>query len=319
MTDQHEGLHRLLRNLGEQSESRPVDCTWRTRGGSSVIVSMTLSRTNDDVQDRVSFLCVGRDVTEQREGQQTLVAALEKDRTALARLQALDRAKDEFVSTVSHELRTPVTSIVGYTEMLRDGTVVDPSPDQAPMLESIARNGQRLIAVCNDLLLLSGFESEAILGHREAIDVRQCLTAAEDAVGALLANRDLELSVQTGPEELIVVGDRGQLDRVVINLLSNAIKFTPDGGSVLARVQRLDGQVLITVRDTGIGIPKEDHDAVFQRFFRTERAQHLAIQGTGLGLSIVASIVEAHAGKIELDSEPGVGTTFRVWLPLSAG
>ncbi|MGA8256551.1 MAG: PAS domain S-box protein [Nocardioides sp.] len=312
-----DALQRLLRNLGEQTESRPIDTSWRTRDGGSVIVSMTLSRTNYDVQERVSFLCVARDVTEQREAQQTLVAAAEKDRTALARLQALDRAKDEFVSTVSHELRTPVTSIVGYTEMLRDGTVVDPSPDQAPMLESIARNGQRLIAVCNDLLLLSGFESEAILGQREPTDLRQCLTAAEDAVGALLATRDLQLTVQTGPEELIVVGDRGQLDRVVINLLSNAIKFTPDGGSVTARVQRLDSRALITVRDSGIGIPPEDHESVFQRFFRTERAQHLAIQGTGLGLSIVASIVDAHAGKIELDSEPGVGTTFRVWLPLS--
>ena len=81
-------------------------------------------------------------------------------------------------------------------------------------------------------------------------------------------------------------------------------------------MQRLDARALITVRDTGIGIPPEDHESVFQRFFRTERAQHLAIQGTGLGLSIVASIVESHAGKIELDSEPGVGTTFRVWLPL---
>ncbi len=170
----------LVGMIGHGEESMARDWTWRTRSGSDLIVSMTFSVTDDDVEDRVGFLCVGRDVTEQREGQETLVAALDKERTAVERLRALDRAKDEFVSTVSHELRTPVTSILGYTELLLDGEVVAPHPQQAGMLETIARNSHRLIAICNDLLLLSGFESREVLANRETYDLREAVGVAED-------------------------------------------------------------------------------------------------------------------------------------------
>ncbi len=304
--------------LAEKDETRPQDWVWTTRSGGHLIVSTTLSRTSDDVREQVGFLVVGRDVTGQREAQRALVDALEKDRTALERLRALDHAKDEFVSTVSHELRTPVTSIVGYTEMLRDGTIGDPNDAQERMLASIARNGQRLIAICNDLLLLSGFESDTQVGHRERFDLRECVAAAADSVGALLAKRELSFSTNVEEDEVGVIGNRAQLDRVVINLLSNAVKFTSDGGSVTISLTATGGHALISVQDTGMGIPAEDREAVFQRFYRTERAQTLAIPGTGLGLSIVASIVEAHGGEIDLDSEVGEGSTFRVRLPLSS-
>ncbi len=309
----------LIGMIGKRDESSARDWTWRTRGGHELIVSMTLSVTDDDVEDRVGFLCVGRDVTEQREGQETLVAALDKERTAVERLRALDRAKDEFVSTVSHELRTPVTSILGYTELLLDGDVVEPHPQQATMLETIARSSHRLIAICNDLLLLSGFEQREALANRETYDLREAIGVAEEFAKAAAAQRRLTITFEAPDEPVMVSGDRSQLDRVFINLVSNAIKFTADDGTVDIRVRNDDRLgAVITVGDTGIGIHKDDQELVFQRFYRSDTAQSMAIPGTGLGLSIVAGIVDAHGGTIAVDSTPGEGTTFTVSLPVVA-
>ena len=309
----------LVGMIGHGEESATRDWTWRTRTGHELIVSMTLSVTDDDVEDRVGFLCVGRDVTEQREGQDTLVAALEKERMAVERLRSLDRAKDEFVSTVSHELRTPVTSILGYTELLLDGEIVEPDQHQVPMLETISRNSHRLIAICNDLLLLSGFESREVLANRETYDLREAVSAAEDFARSVSAQKALTITFTSPPEPVMVSGDRNQLDRVIVNLVSNAIKFTDEGGTVDIRLTVDDERgAVVTVGDTGIGIHQDDHDLVFQRFYRTDDAHVRAIPGTGLGLSIVASIVDAHGGSIALDSAPGEGTTFTVHLPVVA-
>lgn len=313
----HDAFLSLVGMIGDRDESPARDWTWRTRNGHELIVSMTLSVTEDLGEDRVGFLCVGRDVTEQREGQETLVAALEKERTAVERLSALDHAKDEFVSTVSHELRTPVTSIIGYTEMLRDGSIVEASPEQLPMLETIARNGQRLVAICNDLLLLSGFDADMTMGVRTRVDLRESVRSAAETLSVVPDEHGVTLLLEPGTSPLVVTGDSGQLDRLVANLLGNAVKFTPAGGRVTASLGHDGERALLTVADTGIGIPAEDLDTVFQRFYRSQEAQLRAIPGTGLGLSIVAAIVKSHEGEIAVESEVGVGTTFRVSIPLT--
>jgi signal transduction histidine kinase len=234
-------------------------------------------------------------------------------------MRRLDEAKNDFVSTVSHELRTPVTSIVGYTELLEDGDVTTPAPEQLPMLESIARNGQRLIALCDDLLTLSGLDSGALRFERGAIDLGSILPAAEDAVRPLLRKRDLTVTYTTGPEPVLVLGDRGQLERVVTNLVGNAVKFTEDGGRVECKVEVHENEARLLISDTGIGIPVEEQAELFQRFFRSSTAQKRAIQGTGLGLSIVSAIVAAHGGRIDVRSAHLEGTTFTVRLPLARG
>ncbi|GAB2628154.1 hypothetical protein GCM10027270_14550 [Nocardioides ginkgobilobae] len=305
----------LVRGIGS-GELPARDWLWVARDGSRRVVSMSLSATAGGVTPQVGFLCVGRDVTEQRQGQDMLVAALEKERTAVERLRALDEAKNEFVSTVSHELRTPVTSIVGYTEMLQDGTVVDPLPDQLPLFDTIARNGQRLIVLCNDLLTLAGLDSESITWEAEQVDLGEVLCAVEESVAPLVADRDLELLVERPDSPAVVVGDPAQLERVVLNLVTNAIKFTEDGGVVRARVEVSGDEVVLTVTDTGIGIPTEEQDNLFQKFFRSSTAQKEAIQGTGLGLSIVSAIVSAHGGTIRVRSAHLEGATFTVRLPV---
>lgn len=306
----------LAAAVGPHGETQPRDWTWVSRSGTRHTVSMTLSVAADAFAAKVGFLCVGRDVTEQRQSQEMLVAALDKERTAVERLRQLDEAKNEFVSTVSHELRTPVTSIVGYTEMLQDGSIVEPDPDQLPLLATIARNGQRLIVICNDLLMLSGLDSGAAQWERESLDLTTLLKPVEEAVRPLLIGRDLALRVDHPDVPLVVLGDRAQLERVLLNLLSNAVKFTEDGGEIDCRLEEQDDEAVLTVSDTGIGIPEEEQGGLFEKFFRSSTAQDRAIQGTGLGLSIVASIVAAHGGRIEVRSAHLAGTTFTVRLPL---
>ncbi len=313
--DPDQAFTALVRGIGE-GELPARDWLWVARDGSRRIVSMTLSATEASVNTQVGFLCVGRDVTEQRQGQDMLVQALEKERTAVERLRALDEAKNEFVSTVSHELRTPVTSIVGYTEMLQDGTVVEPLEDQLPLFSTIARNGQRLIVLCNDLLTLAGLDSESITWEAEDVDLGEALVSVEAAVAPMLKERALTVLYEAPSDPVKVVGDPTQLERVVMNLVTNAVKFTEDGGVVRARVDVQGDEAVLTVTDTGIGIPGEEQPNLFQKFFRSSTAQKEAIQGTGLGLSIVAAIVSAHGGTIRVRSEHLEGSTFTVRLPL---
>lgn len=309
----------MVAGIDGGGETGTRDWTWIGADGRRHTVSMTLSIAADTFTARFGYLCVGRDVTEARASQEMLIAALDKERLAVQRMKELDGAKNDFVSTVSHELRTPVTSIVGYTEILEDGSLVEPAPEQLPLLESIARNGRRLILLCDDLLTLSGLDSGASHWERGAVDLTTILPGAEDSVRAQLAGRDLQLVLSSTDEPVPVVGDKGQLERVLTNLLSNAIKFTEDGGRIEATIAVTGGEACLTVSDDGIGIPESEQSGLFQRFFRSSTAQERAIQGTGLGLSIVAAIVAAHGGRIDVRSAHLEGTTFTVRLPLARG
>jgi len=303
----------LAATIGPRGESRPSDWRWVAVDGSQHTMSMTLSQA--DGEGQVGYLCVGRDVTEQRHSQEMLIVALEKERTAVERLRVLDAAKNDFVSTVSHELRTPVTSIVGYTEMLREGEVVEPLPEQVPMLATIARNGDRLITICNDLLTLGGLDSGATTWERDIVDLTSMIEHVEDSLRPLLGSRDLDVAFERPDEPVTVVGDRVQLERAMNNLLSNALKFTEDGGRVRCRLEHDDDQVRMVVSDTGIGIPLDEQHGLFEKFFRSSTAQERAIPGTGLGLSIVAGIVASHGGRVAVESAHLEGTTFTVVLP----
>ena len=307
----------LVRGLGRDGETRARDWTWMTKAGGEQLVSMTLSVAQDAFAAQTGYLCVARDVTEQRHSQEMLIAALDKERTAVERLRSLDQAKNEFVSTVSHELRTPVTSIVGYTEMMSDGSIVEPLPEQLPLLETINRNGQRLISMINDLLMLSGLDAETVHWRHDPVDLAATIGPIEEAIRPLLNGRHLTLDVDRPGVPVPVLGDRAQLERVMINLLSNAVKFTEDDGTIGFGVDVVDGHAVITVRDTGIGIPTDEQGDLFQRFFRSSTAQVRQIQGTGLGLSIVAAIVSGHGGTIEVQSSHLQGSTFTVKLPLA--
>ncbi|WP_052668241.1 ATP-binding protein [Nitriliruptor alkaliphilus] len=231
----------------------------------------------------------------------------------VARLEELDQQKSDFVSTVSHELRTPLTSIIGYLEMLEDGDAGPLNDEQLDLLAVGQRNAGRLLALIEDLLTLSRIESGKLRRDVAPVDLAALVGDVTAELRPRVAGRDLALTVDAAPA--VVHGDRGHLERVLFNLVGNALKFTPAGGEVTVSSRRGDGEVVLAVRDSGIGIPEDEIDRLFDRFFRASTATDRAIPGTGLGLAITGLLVEQHGGRIDVDSVAGVGTTVTVRLP----
>jgi signal transduction histidine kinase/CHASE3 domain sensor protein len=227
-----------------------------------------------------------------------------------------ERLKDELVATVSHELRTPLTSIIGYLEIVlgeEDGAL---APSQHRFLQVVDRNARRLLDVVGDLLFVAQVEAGRLALDLERLDLTPLVGDMAESARPAAASGSVDLNVDAEPG-LLVLGDRVRLGQLLANLVSNAVKFTPAGGRVDVTARRRGGSVVVEVADTGIGIPEDEQEKMFQRFFRSSTASQHAIQGTGLGLVIAKAIVEAHEGSISFTSTPGVGTTFTVDLPVA--
>lgn len=227
----------------------------------------------------------------------------------LDRLGNLFRSQQRLIADVSHEMRTPLTVIRGNVDLLRAMRCTDPES-----LEAISTEADRMTRLVSDLLLLSQADAGMLPLHCKPVDLAPLLADVARS-GNIVA--DSRVSVQafvTG--ELVVHGDQDRIKQVLLNLVENAIKHTPDGGEVKLSGASTDaGMVLLSVSDTGAGIPPEDMLHVFERFYRVDKSRSRAQGGTGLGLAIAKSIIEAHGGDIEVQSTVGVGTTFNVWLP----
>jgi signal transduction histidine kinase len=230
-------------------------------------------------------------------------------------LTALDRQKTDFMATISHELRTPLTSINGYLELLEDGDYGDLSEPQRGALDIIGRNANRLRGLIEDLLVLNKIEATGLQSSTEDVAVDELVEGVADLLRPVADAAGVTLVIEPIDPELVIRVDRGQLERSLINLGSNAVKFTPPGGRATIGAAEVGGRAVITVTDTGIGIPEEDLPQLFGRFFRASNATAAAIPGTGLGLAIVRAIVEGHDGQLHVDSVEGQGTVMRVDLP----
>jgi two-component system phosphate regulon sensor histidine kinase PhoR len=233
-----------------------------------------------------------------------------------AELRLVDQTKSDFLATVSHELRTPLTSIAGYVEMLRDGEIGPVSPAQDTVLQTVERNAARLRHLIEDMLTLSKIEAGAFKTVMQPVDLAEVVTAAVAALQPAATAKGLALRCECPVQGPMVSGDPGQLDRVVMNLLSNAVKFTPEGGEILVGVGTEEALAVLTVTDSGIGIPAGDQAKLFTRFFRASNAVYQSIPGTGLGLAIVRTIVDNHNGELAVLSREGKGTTVTVRFPL---
>jgi signal transduction histidine kinase len=242
---------------------------------------------------------------------------LELEREAVARLQALDRAKTDFMSTVSHELRTPLTSIAGYVELLEDGFVHGISPQQRGMLDVVNRNVERLRSLIEDLLTLSKVESESFRTTFDVLDLNHLVSDVAHDLRVTAARRDITIAEAVSPRPMVVRGDAAQLSRALLNLVANAVKFSHDGGEVVVRVRQSGAEAQVEVADRGIGIPAEDLPNLATRFFRASNAVDAEIVGTGLGLRIVKTVLDNHNGRLEVTSVEGEGTTARIVLPLA--
>ena len=237
------------------------------------------------------------------------------DRDNAARAEELIRLRDEFVAVVSHELRTPLTSIIGYVELLGDDSGAL-TAEQRSYLEIVERSTGRLVDLVGDLLLVAEAERGPLALELTEIEVASLVSHAVEAARPAADARGVDLRLEPGADAVIIAGDPTRLAQMLDNLVSNAIKFTPPGGRVDVRGGRRGTDAVLEIADTGAGIADGDRAHVFEAFFRSRDANVKAVPGTGLGLTITKAIVDAHNGTIEVESTPGGGTTFRVWLPL---
>jgi PAS domain S-box-containing protein len=255
------------------------------------------------------------DITERKQGESDREALLHQAQVQNERLREVDRMKDEFVALVSHELRTPLTSIRGYLELLLD-EADDFDATHHDWLAVIDRNSERLLALVEDLLLKAQVNAGKVSLTMSDADLSSIVEHSVTASAPVAAAREIELTSSTPPLPPVTV-DPVRIGQVVDNLVSNALKFTPAGGRVAVRASADAGRARIEVEDSGAGISAEEQERLFERFFRTERAQTAAVPGVGLGLSIAKAIVEAHGGTISCRSAPGRGSTFAIELPLA--
>jgi PAS domain S-box-containing protein len=255
-----------------------------------------------------------QDITAQTEIEVRREGLLAQERAQNARLRELDRLKDTFLASVSHELRTPLTSIIGFIGLLDDESRGELNEEQRRYLAIARRNSERLERLVGDLLFVAHAGAGQLMLKSCRVDLRalaaECIESSKR--GALEAGVELVLA---GGEVPALEGDPARLAQLMENLISNAVKFSNEGARVEVRTFAADGQVVLEVADSGIGVPAAEQAHLFERFFRSTNATERAIQGTGLGLAIAKVIVEAHGGSIVCESEEAEGTTVRIELP----
>ncbi|HEY6933301.1 MAG TPA: GAF domain-containing sensor histidine kinase [Marmoricola sp.] len=237
----------------------------------------------------------------------------EREKRLVAELRQLDGYKSRLIATISHELKNPITAIQGHLEILDESDV---PPSVRPALEAIGRGTGRISSIVEDLLVLSRVENPSLPLESVPVDLQKTVESCLDLLAFQAAHKQLTVAVRV-PQAgaVLALGDPRELEQVCGNLLSNAIKYTPDGRGITVVLGREDDQVVLEVRDEGIGIAEDDQASLFEEFFRTGNPAVLEQPGTGLGLAIVKRIVERHAGSIVVRSTPGAGSTFVVRLP----
>jgi two-component system phosphate regulon sensor histidine kinase PhoR len=261
-------------------------------------------RLADDVVWQVSVVALP-------EGSRAAAVGVLRDVTRLERTEGMRRT---FVADVSHELRTPIASIAAAAETLA-GESADPA-ETKQLLDMIQRQSDRMRELIDDLMDLAQIESGAVELRKEEISLSDLLREVARDLSAAAANRSIRLVVDANGD-VPVEADRRRLSQVVRNLLDNAIKFSREGGSVRLYAGRDGGEAYLAVVDEGPGIPRAEQEKIFQRFYQVDRSRSKARPGTGLGLAIVKHLVQLHGGRVEVESEMGRGSTFRVCLPAS--
>ncbi|HXJ66974.1 MAG TPA: HAMP domain-containing sensor histidine kinase [Actinomycetota bacterium] len=229
-------------------------------------------------------------------------------------LEEASRHKSEFLANMSHELRTPLNAIIGFSQVLRDGMVGPVNEKQAEYLDDITSSGNHLLSLINDVLDLSKVEAGQFELDVHPFSLREALQRGVVMVRERATENEVRVAFDADPKVDVVDGDERRIKQVIFNLLSNAVKFTPAGGEVDVSASQVNGEIRVSVADTGPGIAPADRDRIFEEFQQTETGvgKH---EGTGLGLALSKRFVELHGGRIWLESELGRGSTFTFALP----
>jgi signal transduction histidine kinase len=242
---------------------------------------------------------------------------------AVARLEELDRLKSNFLATMSHELRTPLTSVIGYAEMLAEGLAGPITNEQTDYLTTILSKADQLLGMITSVLDVAALETGQLALERSPLSLADIVAAEVATYSSQAGKRGIAIQVEAHGDS-VVVGDRKKIRQVVSSLISNAVKFTPDCGHVGVSIQPgplspadIDNvpAVQLVVSDSGIGISREQVTKIFEPFFQVDSSSTRAFGGTGVGLTLAKAYVEAHGGRIWVDTTPGHGSTFVATFP----
>ncbi len=311
-----EGIRRVL----SEDSVTDFELTMRTPNGGTFDVSYNAT-TFRDVEGRLrGVFASARDVTEQKRLREQIEQRNRELEIQNQRVQEANRLKSEFLANMSHELRTPLNSIIGFSDFLITEPDSPLSTEQREYLDDIRNSGNHLLQLINDVLDLAKVESGKMELSPEKFSPKQSVAEVCSVLKPMVEAKHLELTTAVDGALESVELDPLRFKHVLFNLVSNAVKFTDEGGKIEIDIGSQNGsQFVLTVRDTGIGVSKEDLPRLFREFEQLDAGPGRRYQGSGLGLSLTKKLVELHGGQIEVNSEPGRGTEFRVVLPRSLG
>jgi PAS domain S-box-containing protein len=285
------------------------------KDGKHIDVSVSISPIKDAAGAIIGASAIARDISDRKRFEAERSKLLAREQQARVQAEAANRAKDEFLATVSHELRTPLNAMLGWARMLRADQL--DAATSARALEAIERNAKSQAQLIEDLLDVSRIISGKLRLDVRSVELPLVIEAAVDAVRPAAEAKEIRLQKVLDPQAGPVSGDPDRLQQVVWNLLSNAVKFTPRGGRVQVRLERVTSHIEVTVSDTGRGISTDFLPFLFDRFRQEDGTPSRKYGGLGLGLAIVRHLVELHGGTVSAESSgEGQGATFRVSLPL---
>jgi PAS domain S-box-containing protein len=285
------------------------------KDGTALDISLTVSPIRDANNKIVGASKIARDISQRKHAERTLQEQSEANERLYREAQESGRLKEEFLATISHELRTPLNAILGWARIMRTGKLKEEETKKA--LETIERNARAQAQLIDDLLDVSRIITGKLRMDVRPIDPNGFIEAAIDAVNPAAEAKGIRVQKIMDTGIVTVPGDPIRLQQVIWNLLSNAIKFTPRGGNVQVRMERVDSHLQIVVADSGQGIPQEFLPHVFDRFRQIDQSSTRQHGGLGLGLALVRHLVELHGGSVAATSPgPGQGSTFTIVLPV---
>ncbi len=285
---------------------------WRVRkDGSLFWANVIITALRDESGALVGFAKVTRDLTERRQAQERAIA----DARRVAEMEAAARAKSEFLTTVSHELRTPLNAIGGYADLLALELPGPLNETQKQYLGRIRTGQQHLLALVNDLLNYTRLETGHLDYDLGPVPVLRVLHDLEAMIQPQAAAKGIDFAVASCPPDAMAWADAARVQQILLNLLTNAVKFTPPNGHVSVACSFTDGEVGISVLDTGPGIPEEKQETIFEPFVQLGRNLTSSHEGVGLGLAISRDLARAMAGDLKVSSRLGEGSTFTLILP----
>lgn len=294
------------------AEGRYEEEGWRLRKGAARFwANVTITALWQPDGELVGFAKVTRDLTERVAAEQRAV----EDARRVAEAESASRAKSEFLAAMSHELRTPLNAIGGYVDILSFGVHGPLNEDQLAALDRIRRSQQHLLALINDLLNFSQVEAGRLQYDMAPLDLADVVDAVEGMVEPQAMARRITIEWLPPPEPVVAVADRARVEQILLNVVTNAIKYTLAGGRISVRHRRHGDWALLEVTDTGIGIPEDFLDAIFEPFTQVGRSLANPHEGTGLGLAISRDLARAMGGDLSVRSTVGEGSTFTLRLP----